>query len=332
MLIRNVEELRKYLGRAVNASFEIESLQPFIELAEDEYLKKGLGLVYFNELNNQVNGTGSVQLSANNAFILPYIQRALAFYTYHLYLPYAIGNDGDNGLQETETDTTKPARIGVLEKRQRATIENASKAMETVLELLFAEPNKYPTFWGSAFGIAFKKSWFGTAEQLSNALPLVDCSYRLLLTLNKYFVWAETARLQQIVGIEIMTMLKNYHLTPNLVTGMADLYRLSRQYLAWAAYEEALLFLNVVQLGNGGLRVLSEFDGINNTKAPDQNTWMEYKRNIDTRTSSARADLIGFLNKNADNFPTFKTSILYKAESQSRLPDNKKYRSVFRMK
>ena len=111
MLIRNVEELRKYLGRAVNSSFEIESLQPFIEMAEDEFIKKALGIAYYNELNTQFTNE---ELTTNNVFILTYIQRALAFYTYYLYLPYSIGNDGDNGLQETETDKTKPVRIGVI--------------------------------------------------------------------------------------------------------------------------------------------------------------------------------------------------------------------------
>lgn len=331
MLIRNVEELRKYLGRAVNSSFEMDSLQPFIELAQDEFIKKALGSVYFAELDTQYNDGENGSLSVDNKFIFPYIQRALAFYTYHKYLPYAIGNDGDNGLQETETDKTKPVRIGVLEKRQRETILNASNSIETVLQLLFSLKFPYPTFWNSVTGVALKKSWFGTAEQLSNVLPLVDGSYRLLLTLNRYFVWAEGTRLLQILGTDILAIVKAYHVTPNLTTGQADLYRLSRQYLAWAAYDEAILFLNVVPSGQGGLRVLSEFDGINNSKAPDENQWQEYKRVIGNHTLSARADLIGFLNKNAETFPSFKTSMLYKPE-QSRLPDNKQYRSVFRMK
>lgn len=330
MLIRNVEELRMFLGRAVNASFEFDSLQPFIMLAQDEYLKKGLGFAYFNELDIQCNGVEGATLSPDNAFILRYVQRALAFYTYHKYLPYAIGSDGDNGLQEMETDKTKPVRIGVLEKRQRETIENASVAMETILSFLFELKHKYPTFWNSDFGIKLKTSWFGTAQQLSDALPLVGDSHRLLLTLNRYFTFAERSKISPVIGKQLLISVKNYHLNPSNDEVMGDLYRLTKQAIAWLAYDEALVFLNITQTGKGSLRVLSEFDGINNAKAPDADQWTEYKRNVKVRTEGAMGDLVGFLNKNAETFPDFKNQLAYKI-SKGRLPDNSKYKSIFRM-
>jgi hypothetical protein len=139
MLIKSTQEMRAFLGRAISSDFTFDSLKPYLELAQQDYLVKALGAEYWAVLETQAQNN-----EANP--ILPLVSRALAFYAYHKYLPYSIGLDSDTGLQETESDNTKPLRIGVLEKRQRETIENASNALEAVLLELFKNKTNYQAF------------------------------------------------------------------------------------------------------------------------------------------------------------------------------------------
>ena len=104
MLIKSTQEMRAFLGRAISSDFTFDSLKPYLELAQQDYLVKALGAEYWAILEAQAQNN-----EANP--ILPLVRRALAFYAYHKYLPYSIGLDSDNGLQETESDNTKPLRL-----------------------------------------------------------------------------------------------------------------------------------------------------------------------------------------------------------------------------
>ena len=325
MLINNVEKLREYLGRAVNASFEPTSLKPYIQLAQDTYITNVIGAEYLEYLEN------GDDLDTINQAMRIMVERALAFYAYEKYLPYALGNDGDGGLHEPENTNTKPLRIGVLEKRQRATLLNASESIEMVLFTLYTFKANYPEFWESDFGVELSKKWFKNAHDLNSVFPQINTNYRTLLTLNPYFDSIVDTTLRDMIGEDMITQIKAHALTPpsspNLI--LDRLYHHVRKYIAYAGYEESLLFLQVQQTEKG-LRVYSEFDGINNSKPPEPKQFEEYKKKLNTMSLSAKNTLIGFLNEHIEDFPDFKNSPLYR-EDKKRMPDNKKYKTIFRM-
>jgi disulfide oxidoreductase YuzD len=324
MLINNVEKLREYLGRAVNASFEPTSLLPFVKMAQDTYIQNAIGKDYLAFLET----TG---LNTLNEAMKIMVERALALYAYEKYLPYALGNDGDGGLHEPENMNTKPLRIGVLEKRERATSKNASEAIEAVLFTLYSFKSNYPEFWNSSFGQNLSKKWFKNAHELNEVFPQLNIDYRILLTLNPYFDSVAETMLNDILGDALMNQViavrENTNTNPNI--HLKTLYVHAKRYIAVTGYEEALTFLQIQQTPKG-LRVYSEFDGINNSKAPDTKQYEEYKRKISVLSSSAKNTLIGYLNQNIDNFPDFKNSYLYR-EDKKRGPQNKKYKTIFRM-
>ncbi|MCU0336600.1 MAG: hypothetical protein MUF12_01955 [Sediminibacterium sp.] len=326
MLINNVEEIREYLGRAVNASFEPTSLQPFIRMATDTYLKKAIGAEYLHRIETAINLTNE-ELELKHL-----LKRALSLYAYELYLPFALGNDGDGGLHEPENTNTKPLRIGVLEKRQRATAQYSGNAMEAVLEKLFEQKNDFQVFWDSDFGKELNKYWFRNTKEIQIIFPQLNINYRLLITLNPYFVNITDSTLRDLIGDELLAFVKDYHKTPTSPTNLThqNLYNHVRKFIAIAGYEESLVFLQFVQTEKG-IRVYSEFDGINNSKAPEKEQWAEYKRSIETLKQSAKNTLLGFLSQNTDTFTSFKSSVLYKGNT-SRMPDNSKRKSIFRMR
>ena len=326
MLINSTQDIYDHIGRAINLSMEMTAIKPYIVIAEHKFIKLALGSAFYIELDTQLRLN---TLSVDNAFLLPYVQRASAFYAYGKYLPFSIGSDGDNGLQEVETDKTKPARLQVLNRREDEAFENASISMELLFQQLFENQNKYSTFWNSSRGLALKNSWFVTGEQLTKALPFVEESYRLLVSLNPYFEHAEN-KISSAISEGVVAQLRAYNPTTNYNEVLEKGLKLLKAYLAYEAYSQATVHLNVRHTRTG-LKVLSSFDGVTTSKVPDPRQVAEYARSISIATQGAYSDLVSYLNTNADFFTTFKTMPAYSAIAKSSMPDNKKYKRVFRM-
>ncbi|WP_019986287.1 DUF6712 family protein [Rudanella lutea] len=330
MIINDLETLRKYLGRAINASTTLAFIEPYIQLAQDEFILPALGVEMLAELEEQAASPNT--LTESNAVLLPLVQRALAFYTYQKYLPYSIGSDGDKGMQEQGTDSTKPVRMGVLDMRRRETAENAANALERVLLQLHRNPDDYPTWTGSDAYREARSLFLHSASELTLFLPQVGGSYRLFTSLRAYLAGAERDILT-VVGQAQFDRLKAVLVGDE--TGdapTAALLRYVKNAVARVAYAKALYFLNVVQTPGGALRILSDFDGIYNQKAVSSADLEAAQRRSDNEAAGALNSLKEFLDDNAAQYPLYSDSPAASAPAPQQFPDNSKYKGIFRMR
>lgn len=328
MLLKNVSDLKAHLGRAINRANSDEFMLPYVQLAQDEFIVPAVGPELVKELDTQYAGG---TLTEANRLLLTYLQRALAWYAYWKYLPFSLGNDGENGLQEQGTKDTSPVRIGVLDKRQRESIENASKSLEAAMRYLHAFRATYPTWTNSE---AFKESrslFLSTATALTEHMPWVDNSYRLYLTLKPYLKRAETATILPLIGQAMFDELKAYRLNTALVIVTERLLVRVGNAVALTAYSEALFHLNVTQTSGGSLRILSDFDGIYNQKAVSDNVLQNARSEAKAAAVSAQKTLVIFLRRYADDYPTYKNSDQFKSPIHDG-PDNSGYKGIFRMR
>lgn len=332
MLLKNVNDLRVHLGRAINKATTDEFLLPYVQLAQDEFILPAIGPQMLAELDTQYNAIDPSALTTPNAALLKQFQRALAWYAYWKYLPFAIGNDGDNGLQEQATDKTQPVRIGVLEKRQRESILNASNALETALQYLHTYKTSYPTWTASDAYKEAKAMFIHSATGLTEHLPFVKNSYRLFLTLLPYLRRAERQAILPIVGPAMYDELKAYQLTDAINPATERLIYSIEAALSVAAYADSLFHLNVVQTPAGGLRIMSEFDGINNEKAPDADMLAEAQSKATAEANRYLKALKDYLTKYADQYPTYKDSDRYAAPNLYDMPNNDGYKGIFRLR
>lgn len=328
-LISDLGQLKRYLGRAISKATTWDFILSFIELAQSEYIVPAIGPDMLAELQAQV-AAGNV--TPVNKLLLELVQKALAFYAYQKYLPYSIGNDGDNGMQEQGTNDTKPVRMGVLDLRRRETADNASKAIEQVLIQLFTFPDQYPTWKASNSFKATRGLFLGNATELTVHLPQVAGSYRLYLSLKTYLADAEKMSVKSLLGKPQFDALKAAQLAGNLNVVNTDLLEKVGKAVATVAYAEALYNLNVVQMPGGQLRMLSDFDGIYNQKAVTGHELNEAQRRADGRAAASLNGLKSFLTQNADAYPLYKNSSSYAAPAPNSLPDNSQYSGVFRMR
>ncbi|MEZ0607843.1 DUF6712 family protein [Fibrella sp. WM1] len=328
-LINDIDTLKRYLGRAINKATTWAFIQSYVELAQYEYIVPAIGPEMLAELQTQVTAN---TLTPVNRLLLELTQKALAFYAYQKYLPYSIGNDGDNGMQEQGTNDTKPVRMGVLDLRRRETAENASKAIEQVLVQLFTFVEQYPT-WKSSDSYRDARGLFiGNATELTKSLPQAAGSYRLYTSLKTYLADAERMSITSLLGKAQFDALKAAQLAGNLSTVNADLLEKVGKAAATVAYAEALYNLNVVQTPGGQLRMLSDFDGIYNQKAVTGHELEQAQRRADGQAAASLNSLKSFLTANAEAYPLYKNSSSYAAPGPNALPDNSRYQGVFRMR
>lgn len=332
MIINSIDGLKQHLGRAINQASTLAFIQPYIQLAEDEFILPAIGPEMLAELDSQL-GANPTTLTPANKQLLTRLQRALAFYTYLKYLPFSLGSDGDNGLQEQGTDNTKPVRMGVLDKRQRESAENAASALEKALVFLYQHRADYPTWTNSE---AYKRSaalFVFSATELTEHLPQVAGSYRLFLSLVPYLHMAEKNSIRPLVGSEQYDDLKAKRISslPLQPTDIRLLEAVGRA-TATVAYARALYYLNVVQTSGGSLRVLSDFDGIYNQKAVDAKVLLDAQRTADNEAAASLNDLKSYLTEYADQYPLYKNSNRYQEPGPNEFPDNSAYKGIFRMR
>lgn len=84
--------------------------------------------------------------------------------------------------------------------------------------------------------------------------------------------------------------------------------------------------------GNGNIRVLSDFDGIYNAKAPDNETILSLVRTAETQSKKWQNAMHSYLSRNLVKFPDYAQSQAAKEEPTNKLPDNDQYKSIFRLK
>jgi hypothetical protein len=130
-LFKDLPEVRRFLP--VSASFNINDLEQFVFEAARKYIIPWVGNTIYTDL---VTDHAAGNLNAEQAALLPYVQRPLACFAFDLYLPFAKLSVGGAGLQRTETDTHKsPFKYQEQDLEQRNK-ERAWDAFELMLAYL----------------------------------------------------------------------------------------------------------------------------------------------------------------------------------------------------
>jgi hypothetical protein len=325
-LIKSTTQLREHLGTLWSASTDIsKGFDTFLEMAESRYIVRAIGSEMYDELCAQ-NSANSV--SDANKPLLKLIQDAVAFYAYALRMPFAAGTDGDLGLQESEGERTKVMRISLIQKRAEAAPEYASQAIEDALTLLFSRPEDFTAWKDSATATEASRSFIRNGRELGVALPASRGSHRIFLALREYIAEAERRTLIGTLGKSYYADLKARHREGTLTEAEQGLLPYIQRALAHTAYSEALITLIIVQQPDTGLRILSEFDGINNRRALTPSDSEEYRREFNNLAETYRRELKAFLDENAGEFPDYQGNV----RTRRFPPDNSKYKSAIRLR
>lgn len=311
MIVKQNDQLRKHIGEGIiSASLDGGRILAFVSFGVG-IVAKAVGIDLIKEID------ALVTRDAKQQALFEHLEKTIAWYAYSKYLPFATGTDGDSGLQETSTDKTTPTRLGVIDKRQKATDENAANSLEDLLIFLFDNASDYETYANSDEFIEYKELIVRNGRELKRALPASNGSYRFYLTLKAY-IQEEQDKVVKFVGNTLLEAVLE-KLNANTLKDepiYKNAYLAISKYICRLAYLKALPRLVVVQSENG-LRVLSEFDGINDSKTPTAAQYELLRDSLERSANEAYNDMIDYLSANVDDLAGFETEGAYVAPGTS---------------
>lgn len=158
----NIEDLKLYVGGGANQSMELASMEPGLYAALHTHLKKWIGLTFWQEIFDAVEGES---LSAAQTALLPYLKRPLAMLGLYEHTKVGTVQFGEGGLFRVETTDMKTAYKYQGTDFKRFYLVNGYEALEHLLTYLENNEADFPT-WVDSTGYTRNKSLIlNTAEE-----------------------------------------------------------------------------------------------------------------------------------------------------------------------
>jgi hypothetical protein len=186
MLFKSTAEVKKYINIDVNMKFD--KLKPSIEDAERRFIVPLLGDAFYQEFNAAYTAAVTVpdNLTDDEKNLLPFIQRALAFYAGSLMVDEVGVQVGDLGIQQQFNSNSQPAPQAKVQRLIFKYITGADLAAEELLEYLEVNASgaKYATWHASDYNTRLSGCIVYKTSIASKYIDIND-SFRIFQRLKK---------------------------------------------------------------------------------------------------------------------------------------------------
>jgi hypothetical protein len=320
-LLKTISDIKKYVP--INKNTQMDTMQPFIDMAELTYIIPAIGQELYDEIN--ILYQYGYPLSAENQKLLPYIQRALAYYSMYEAAPQLNLMVGDLGIQEAQSKdgTSSPARQWNFNNYLSNCIENADRALDAMLKFLEDNVSDYSTWAQSDAYTIDKELFISTAIELTYYIK-ISGSRSTYNALRPFIKIAERKYILPAIGQQQFDDLKS-RMQSGYETDLDKiLISKIKMSLAWHSLFEAIPHLPL-NVSGAGIRVISVNDSIvSKQKSADINI-KEMAVSARANGDSYLSSLKFYLDQNVEDYPLYKASDAYTSETKypnNDLPDN----------
>lgn len=154
MIFRTDEDLKKYVGGAVNKDLPLSVLTAAYRDARRQHIDRYLGAAFLNELEGAVAGANITDVQQR---AVDWIGPALAMLTLYEYSFVASVQMGGEGLVTIEGERAKSAYKYQVKDYRDATLASGLTALDICLENLEAHAADYPT-WSLGKGARYHRA------------------------------------------------------------------------------------------------------------------------------------------------------------------------------
>lgn len=203
-LINNVEELKKYVS--VIATSEIESIKPYIRLAQRNYLLPILGSAFIASMETAYQETEP--LDEKDQMALNLMQEVLANLAVMHALPVLSVNIGTNGIMVVKNDQMAPASQWRTVQVLESLAEVGFKAIDALLSLLEEEKAHF-TLWANDPVYDVYTQYFIRSAAEFNAYYNIKDSRFLFHTISYCMRRVETFEIKAALGAALFEELKS---------------------------------------------------------------------------------------------------------------------------
>ncbi len=205
-LFTTIPEIKKYV--AIDANAQMATLNPYIDEAEELYLKDLLGDSFLAIIRSTYTLAGGVVaniVSADVKAIMPYIQRCLAYYMMVQAIPNLLTTFGELGVRVHGGDeNSQPAMRWQVEKLQLNALKNgdihADKLLE-YLELNATASNDFQTWFNNVKANTINSGFIVYGTSIASRHIDINNSRRVFLKLRQKMKEIETRIVPKLIGV-----------------------------------------------------------------------------------------------------------------------------------
>lgn len=307
MLLKTIAELKTYIP-TLNKNTAWETMRPMVEHAERKYIIQLISQAQYDALNTAYNAAPQT-LTAHQLLLLPYVQKALAYYAFFEALPMLGAMVSDMGVTEQSSSegTATPTRQWVFNQLRDNVISTADYAADALLSFLEINHADYPLWKASTSYTITKALYITSVADFEAHIPLGG-SKRVWLNIRPFVQLAEIEYIITAISQSLHDDLKaKILLTPAtpLSAAYATLLLKIQRTLAWLALYRALPFQAVQFTPGVGITSVSTSDGHTAKSAADR---QRYETAVTAATSvgmSCLRDLKKYLDDHCSDYPLY---------------------------
>ena len=309
------ESLKRYCG-ALDANMDWFSLQEVILDVELKYLRPLIGEAFYNELVSQYQGSPS----ANHLALIRWFQRSLAYYVYFQLINTRGIHVSDLGAQEaiSKDGTMIASRQWKTKDALRNAWKIANERMDRALEYLESNKASFSTWTNSEAYTKARSLFFNTPTELSAYMPL-DCERVVYTMLRPHIRESEIKYIKPLMGDSFFDEIKAaIHAAPDTPLTQAQQNLLDK--IRWSLVKWTnLAAIPQMRLRTNELGLIEpDFDNSTSSKSSQPATEPVVRSQYIHEQFSANIfqnNLKSWLWENADDYPTYKASDLYKEDT-----------------
>lgn len=266
-------------------------------------------------------------------FLLPFLQPAIAHYTYiHLLTSYRV-NLSQMGVQESRSaddGSSSPANFFAINDAKTEAANTADFFMEQLLAFMEANKADYPGWAASEAYTEIKSCFIFNTAQLNQYVKASN-SRRTFLAMKSELLWIQENRIRPDLGETFYDQLLSQVKDNSLTAANEKVVKLVRAFLAKSAMVMAIPNHQVEYL-HGGILVKTYLDESPRKLAANADAVSSLIESFSRQATEARANLLSFLNDNATDYPDYTPSAYNLSDSEiSYGPLNNECKKSFRV-
>jgi len=206
----NFEEIKSFLPVSVSSDFE--SILPYIESAESEFIQPMLGIALYANLlayyaNNDVTGEWIGSNKAKWGELLKKVQRSIINLAYWMGFDMLNASFDASGFHREESESRKSLFKSQEEALRSGFRNNGFNALDKVLAYLDENLTVFPDFKTSQ-SYTVRKSSFVPDTISFNKIYFIDNSRLIFLKFQRFIDQAEDFEIQSLLGTSLYTRIK----------------------------------------------------------------------------------------------------------------------------
>jgi hypothetical protein len=331
MLFQTTEELKQYIP--VDAALNWATVKMYVGEAEQLFVKDLLGEAMYDTLHTDYSANAGAPVDANNAALLPYVQRCLAYYTMFLGIDHLNVNVGDAGTTQHRADNSEPAPKWKIDALKVNYIKSGDLHAQKLLEFLEknASPTKFNDWYSSSANTIAEGLLVPTITVAEQYVDISD--RRLFRRMKKKIREIEMNLVKKLIGADQYDQLVTEIKADSLKDNAEDtaLVEKLRPIIARKALYEVIPFLKLSVTADG-ITIMSSNDSTISKSAAGKEDIQALRQSLSSDFTSDIEELKQFVIDNITDYPLIEESTAYTSRPDpgpKRPPVNSKNNKYF---